>query len=292
MKPSLIVFGNCQAEIIKGYFDRFPSLCDAYDIVYARSYNHPVEGAAPPLSADLLERCAILLEQKGIREEFGQSAMLPETCLIRRFPTLGLKLLWPLECYDDRNRPEEGFPFGRFPYGDRVALQLAREGWTGEAGLRRYREASRPELGDLNRLLQEETERLTGTDALCDISMGDYILKNFRQKRLFWTSNHPTLDLLVDAFDALMRTMPLSEPTLEGYDRVLDDLRAESHFQDYHQPIHPTVAEHFGLEWCSSEMSYNYHNRAQWNFEEFMIRYLKYEEDEDDFSSYEVQRAF
>ena len=85
------------------------------------------------------------------------------------------------------------------------------------------------------------------------------------------------VEFLGDLFDALMQSLPVHVPADAEYGCLLDGLRGEAYFQDYHQPVHPAVIEHFGLEWCRADMEYNYHNRARWDFAEFMARYINYD---------------
>ena len=61
-------------------------------------------------------------------------AQLPAGCPVVRFPSFLVTGLWPFECPDPRGVPDAAFPYTRYPLGDMIALEIARQGLRGRAG--------------------------------------------------------------------------------------------------------------------------------------------------------------
>src|SRR5271170_6467291 len=166
-KPIVIVYGNCQAGLFADSFHNFSGTASEWDVHYIMSFVHPAEPQHQVSRADVA-RCALVLEQLDnahplpgwLRED------LPVNVPIARFPPIDFNLLWPFNFDDPRNISEPpDYPFGRFPYGDRVVIELLCEGLTGRALWQAYQERSLARLPDLKRLRGLEAQRLVARDA-------------------------------------------------------------------------------------------------------------------------------
>jgi hypothetical protein len=259
MTENVLVYGNCQA----GVFAQVPQtlLNGDYSVWHIMSFAHPTE---PPVtvSQQELDTVKLVLEQVDAGRPMAESlgAKIPETASIVRFPPLDFNLLWPFNFNDPRNISEPpDYPFGRFPYGDRIVVELLREGLAGSALWDAYCDRSIARLPDLVRLRAHERTRLTARDGESDVKMAELLMSEFTCKRLFWTVNHPTGWLLGKLLGEVL-ALCQSSLRIDGDVR----LKAESIFRDYEPfdalavPIHPEVANQLKLRWWNSDQVYRY----------------------------------
>jgi hypothetical protein len=279
-KPAILVYGNCQAQVLGGQFNNFQSSSapEGWDVICIVSFDHPTE-APRQISDDDLKRCVVVFEQADSGHPFPQRLRdaLNGTKIIR-FPPLDFNLYWPFNFNDPRNVSEPDFPWGRFPYGDRVVIELLREGLAGDGLWQQYQARSLSRLPDLNRLEQLETRRLQARDAACDVVMADLVLSSYRDRPLFWTINHPSGWLLGHVLKRMMAAArePLELSENDGQ-RAFEILSAWDPFSNNQQPIHPEIARRLGLAWCTPERRYRYLDGNELTFEEFMVRYINFQ---------------
>ena len=258
MTALVIIYGNCQAQVLgamsSGLFDSH------YEFVHIPSVASITALALPD---DAFARCNILLEQVGATQSFPFLDRLPPGVRIIRFPPLNLLALWPFTCADPRNRPEPPeFPFGRYPYGDRIALQIWEQGLRGPDAVANYAEASSRALPDTNRLLQMEFKRFELIETGCDVKISDYLRQNIRLNRLFYTYNHPTMKLIHILFKRIWQTIEYDKVTSlhrlldEHQTRFLSDGNSWRPFENHQQPIFPQLARDLNLEWWGEDIRY------------------------------------
>ena len=256
-KPTLIVYGNCQAEAVHAILHRHPRIRDHFRPIYLRSFDHPVDGWQQLPAADVAA-CAVLFEQHD-RREFPHRELLPEDCRTVKFPAMDLNVLWPFNRVNPYNRPEPpDFPFGRFAYGDSVIVDCIERGMRAREILEYYLERWDEYAPNLDRLLSLERARLAHRDAQCDIKMGHYVIEHFSQQRLFWTVNHPTNALVCQLIVDLMNTAFADEPpvTRDEIDATRNQYFEADPLGAISVPVHPKVAEHFHLEWYDPKERY------------------------------------
>ena len=202
---------------------------------------------------------------------------LPAKVPVVTFPSFFMPCLWPFECVETRMRPEAGHPWGRYPLGDMIGLELARAGMGGPLAVAAYMDLSARKLPDMRVRLQRDLGRIRGYDAHCDVQLADYVESSFRHEHLFWTNGHVS----GAAMHALVsRVADAARPYLGG-----TALRARSRLAGLadsgglgvHQlPIHPLVAEALGLEFWQADMAYRW-DTQHWTFFEYMERYIEYD---------------
>ena len=268
-----IVHGNCQAEAITVVLDKDPIVSSILKIVYSRSYIHPVEGKWKQRQRDVA-RCAVLYEQHD-PEGFPKRAALPENCITVQFPSLDLNVLWPFTCANPYNRPEPpDFPFGRFPYGDRVIIAAIDQGMKAADIADYYLNGWDRFKVDLDRLLAIDTARLNARDQHCQVRMAPYIVENFSKKRLFWTVDHPTTTVLEELVEELLKASGRVDPHLADAD-IASTLAlyfgARGPLGHTDVPIHPHIAEHFGLAWYDPQENVRLWDGNELSLEDYVI---------------------
>jgi hypothetical protein len=279
-KASLIMYGNCQAGVFADSFKSFASVAiHQWDMYYVMNFIHPSQPQQRIADEDLA-RCTLVIEQLDTANPLPAwlRERLPHHVKIIRFAPLDFNLYWPFNITDPRNVSEPpDYPFGRFPYGDRIVVELLREGLTGRALWRAYQERSSARLPDPARLLDLEAQRLIARDAAADIRVADLVLSNYREVPLFWTINHPTGWLLGRVLGRLLRAA--REPLGLREDpepRAIKLFSSWEPFGHQHQPVHPELARRSELTWWTPERKYRYFDGSDLTFEEFMLRYINF----------------
>ncbi len=237
-----------------------------------------------PLCAvpDAARRAVLVWEQYDqrpsvpLREEL--LSIIPQNCLVVKFPAVAMNAFWPLRVKDPRNVPEPGFPWGRFPLGDRIALRIAKLGLSPSDSYSRYVEESYAVMPDVRHLLELERSVFATRDAACDIIMGDVVFARLRDTYQFWTHGHLAISLMSTL---LLRLLERSASVLGATDAVT---RAElaTVFTRYpgqgamQLPIHPAVIDQLGLTFVDQQSRYRWFGNA-WTFEEYMTRNILFE---------------
>ncbi len=266
-KRTLIVAGNCQGSFLQKALLESPELSDTYDIIYFRNFRKQDQGVLKPRH---MAQCAILLEQIAHQApELPNKEFAPTDCKIITFPILWMNSLWPSMIDDPRNRPLPGWPAGPFPYGDRFMLNLLQQGMTPAKAVDHYFELDLSAKVDLDRFHEINVAKAEQLDARADVPLGKYVFDSFRQSNLFVTRNHPSISMLHHIRDRIFEALGVKPPES-------DLLLASGGMGQIHVPIHPSVAEHFGLEWYSPDYLYSYFGE-QLTAREYFMRYAAFE---------------
>ena len=248
-KPTIVVAGNCQARNLHRCLTESPELSENYDLVYVRNFRKGDQGAVRPKD---INRCAFLLEQVAHKApELPIKEYLPANCQVIRFPILWLGSLWPMATADPRNRPTERHPTGPFPYGDKMVLKLVEQGLSPDEVAERYLAMDPRDEMDLDRYHEIVTAKLVDLDRRSEVKGGTHVLENFRKTQLLVTPNHPNVPLIRFMRDQVFGHLGVKPPES-------DLVEAMASLDDFHLPIHPAVAKHFGLEWYDEAQEFRY----------------------------------
>ena len=249
-KPTLLVYGNCQAGAVSAIFGADPALAEAYCVHYLPSFDDRVSGSRN-LAPGVIGRTVLLLEQFDANP-FPYRDQLPPHCAKIVFPSVDLNLLWPLRCANPLNdQPTDATPWGHYPEGDRIIIDCVQRGLTADETIAHYRGHAHEHLPNLNRYAEMEKARLQAREAKCDVVMSDFVFERLSSDRLFWTANHPTS---VSLRELCGRLLAAAEPALPescfvDIDRSLTMFPQEGPLGFLSVPIHPLIVEHFNLRW-------------------------------------------
>lgn len=276
-QKTLLVYGNCQAEALFNLMQKDALVSSLFRVLYYPSFEAP-GGTRVPLSPDDLSRCALFFSQHD-PEPFPYADQLPENCLIVHFPSVDFNLLWPFNCINPYNKPEfPQFPWGRFPYGDRVILECVKSGMAAGDILEYYLTGWEQYKPDLKRLARLEEGRLISRDGHCEVQMAQWVLERFRRERLFWTVNHPTQMLLCEVLQGLFRAAAGLEPALQNADiRKTSQVYfpAGEQLSIANIPIHPALAEELQLEWYDPGQTFKVFGEV-YSYEEYFREMIEY----------------
>jgi hypothetical protein len=278
-RAAIVIYGNCQAEFMGLLLSRTPSIAARFDVAVAS--NNVDAGAALSAIAPYADRTVLYWEQLDVRPE------IPVRDAVRRalrsdrttvlYPALSMIGFWPFFVKDARNQPEPGFPYGRYPAGDRVAIEVAGMGLAENDAFDCYMEMSRQKMPDVRMLIARDLDMQARRDAACDVKMCDFVSENLRSAYQFWTRGHLATCVLAEL---LLRLLEKSRSVIATLDNELSELQAVyEQFPgqgDFQHPIHPLVIEQLDLEFVNASTTYNWLGQS-WTFEQHMKRYLAFD---------------
>jgi tetratricopeptide (TPR) repeat protein len=271
------VYGSCQANYLAKLANHTPALAQRFQFVPVLNHAAPGE-KVPPVPRDV-EDAALVWEQYDersnllAREELR--ARVPTGTRVVTFPPTIVFGLWPFAFPDPRNQPEPGFAFGRYPWGDRIGLEIAKMNLPASDVYDRYMELSRQKMPDVATLIARDRAVAEKRDQCCDVKMADYVFENLRARHLFWTWGHVSNAL---ALELLRRLWRQSED-------VVGELTAEAEFElervgelipgngAEQLPIHPDVVRALDLSFGGPDAQYDWFGQ-RWTFQEYITRYI------------------
>jgi len=256
-KRRLFVYGNCQGGWLAGALSQTAGIAEQFEIVYLSDYAGGPPPDHPVHQPDFFSTCAVVIWQTASAckpPEF--LARLPAACRQIRYPTLWLKLLWPTYAVDPRNQPEKDFPWGRYPYGDRLVMRLLDQGVALADLAKRYVETDLNTVVNLERFSTMALAELRFNDQQSDIAITPFIEANFRRQKLFGTVNHPTYLVLTQIYRGVVSQL-LGRPAAEG---TALPPNATALLGAQETPLHPQIIDYFKLEWTFPGMKWLYHS--------------------------------
>jgi hypothetical protein len=276
MKPTLIVYGNCQAGVIANFARQQSALRLDYEVHYWQNFQHAAH-LSKSVSEDAVRRCRVLWIQHQERSPFPADALLPDNVERHTFPPLDTNALWPFRAHDAvLARPEPpDYPFGRFPYGDRILMEIADSGGDFFDAPALYREREQALLLDPARIARIEDARLQRRDAACSVKMNGEIAEATKTVRTFWTPNHPTWNLLRILIEKLVLTsFPAAGDSTHPYHHSTDGVRWDHTLAAFHCPISEAVAQGLGLAWWTPDISHRIYDKLRVRAEEYQRLYV------------------
>jgi tetratricopeptide (TPR) repeat protein len=255
-KQRVLLYGNCQGGWLANALLKTPAISARYELTYLSDYterpkDHPIH------SPDFLPSCSCVIWQtaSGCKPP-DFLAGIATGCRQIRYPTLWLQLLWPTYAVDPRNLPEPGFPWGRYPYGDRLVMKLLAAGVPPEDVPKRYSETDLNTIVNLERFTEMSLAAMRFNDKQSDIVIAPFIERTFRKRKLFGAVNHPTQLILTQLYHGLVAAL-LEEPLASEHPipaNASDTLGTEE------IPLHPQIISHHQLEWAQPGMKWRYHS--------------------------------
>lgn len=247
-----------------------------YEVVYYQSFDHPTDGLAS-IDPDVMRRCQIFWRQFDEGAQFNFDGETPENMREVVFASVDLGILWPYQTHDPVFTSEENFPYGMFPYGDRLLIQASQAGEGEEAGYQRWQDLRANHEFSFDRYLDMEMQRLVKREQNTEVRFAAYLLSRFRTERLLWTYNHPTGRMFAVILNRIVAaTFPESrKPDHSLYkigDRIFEhwDPLADS----FQVPIYPETADALELQWWSPDDSYYFHHGERLSTEQFAKKYI------------------
>jgi hypothetical protein len=270
---SILVVGVCQARQIGRILTAVPYLANHFNVCAIEICADPRDGSVSVPPPEILDTCECAYFQLGMTDALP-SYMEPLIAQgkTQRFPLLTCQALWPAHTELHRSQPEPGLVWGRFPYCDRVLIDLLETGQSDERIVEQYMRIDLARMFDLDRLVELWHWSIGELDKSCDVPMAEIQWREWKQIRHYWAVSHPTNQLLGRVLRTLLSRTIGRVPQKE----LLESLR-NNELNQFMTPIHPSVAHHFGLKWYSPDDLYTWPDGPftirQWALEH--VRYTR-----------------
>ena len=213
-RTRVLIVGNCQAQTIHEALARSGEFDDRLDVKYhfvALQQNLHEAGRAELESSDVL-----LVQDIRDWENYPLRPYIQDGVRIIKFPLLHFASLWPFDHYNgpgDKEAYEREWPNLTFLYHDGLLARLRKEIPDREERLLAYRSLSVDGIINFTRLHDFEKRRLIAMDEQFGCEIGQFILDNFRRRRLFYTTNHPNGHITGMLMQYLLRQLGIDRAT-------------------------------------------------------------------------------
>jgi hypothetical protein len=251
----MVIIGNCQSETLRQGFAHIEALNRRFETKY---HFVDLQQNQRDFVARDLEHCDILLVQ-DLRnwDTFPLRDCVPPAADIIKFPLVRFASLWPFDGWNgpgDREAHNREAPNLTFSYLDGLLGRLRKEIPDKEARFQAYRALEWPGIVNYRRLHQMEERRLAASDKQFGVAIGDFILTNFRKRRIFHTTVRPNWQVFNLLLQYVAKAVSVSEPVslTEKVDVMLREPQV---------PVHPKVARDLGVRWANEKTRYGVHGR-------------------------------
>src|SRR5262249_15598732 len=147
-------------------------------------------------------------------EDYPLRPFVPSRVEIIKFPCLRFASLWPFDGYNglpDRKAEAQEAPNLNFLYFDGLLGRLRKEIPDKNQRFEVYRTLALDRVPNFLRLHELETDRLTKMDKQFHGTIGQFILESFRDHQIFYTTNHPNIDVFVLLMQQVMKTIGVKQ---------------------------------------------------------------------------------
>lgn len=267
-RPVIACLGNCQSGTIRGMLQAVPEISRDHEIVFVRN-RHDFAALKPRL------RACILQVTHGWDGFVLSQDDLPAGATLIRYPAALATWLWPTIPFQRRNKDvkAEGGVYQQYPYTicDDLALRLVEDGVPRERFVEAYFEIDLTRRYPLDRLRDINAAKAGQIDARADFGIWGQIERHGAEQQLFRTANHPDGPLMAYIMAAILERLPFVTDTAH-VERLAAQWRTGYGVQPVEAPVHPQVAEHFGLEWAPPDRRWAFWSEGRFTFEERLLR--------------------
>ncbi|MGC8524976.1 MAG: WcbI family polysaccharide biosynthesis putative acetyltransferase [Acidibrevibacterium sp.] len=266
--------GNCQIDTIyRAYRDYILPFAEE-EVRYIEAYQDISESDRDFLiAADVVVAQQFDTKQKTNVEDFDLKAK------IHRVPYLAATgIYWP---YGGFGHPKDNDykHIPRYsPYncerGDLYLNWLLEKNVSPKECVKRYLNEDINKIAKLDRRLEMSLAAIKARDEPCGYGIAAYIRETFQKELLFSTVGHFRRSLALFLINELFGRMEVEPKLIERLNTLYP---GNPHGSNDITPIHPQVAEHFGLGFITKNQSYRYSFEGRFTFAEYCTRYVRYE---------------
>ncbi len=254
-KQLCIIHANCQGDSLKGLLLNSPAFGNLFHIEKYTNYLHE------EIPDSSLKNCAIFLYQQ-LGEQWGDQATsallqkLPPHTQSLCIPNMFFNGYWPLWTNATH-----------MAYGD-ILLEYLSESGLGIAEIVHiYLHGNINAKYNLEQLVQKSRDKEIEKEKYLSITTLDIIDTYWREEQLFHTVNHPGPRLMLHMTDSILKHFGLGQVP-QSTRKALENLDEE-----FIQPIHPQVGQHFNLPFATTEQLYNVYGQRL-TFEQYAKAYV------------------
>jgi len=272
---SIVIFSNCQGEAIQ---NALKSILLGTDIPVhlVSSYKDFTKE-----QADQLSQCTVLIEQVQANERAPINDYVKQGTPRFRFPVMYTSALWPFS-QSDRGFEPEGRPklFGS-PINDSQLAHFIDSGLSVDDALSQYSSLDYKKLTELELQFEKNRASILRLEQSADIALWADVERRFTLEPTFHCFYHPYASVMYPAAKEACRfAVEHVGADASVVDGVLNRWLENDAFDLHQAPVHPSVAEFFGLKWVKADTRYRLRYQGALKFSEFWRLYLTNEVDE------------
>lgn len=279
-KPFLFLYGNCQMNRLNGGLIRQPEVTRLFEVRRVPNFNAFGEDADPQHMRQVAEfereaaNTRVIIYQAEAWDKNSDLIMgrLPADCVRIPIFSVALSTLWPFYFKDMAIRKVKwpGHAGDYFPHGDSYLTRQVKSGAEPEDIVRNYLALDVNAMTPLDEWRATNIANLRKKEETTAVRIADHIEAEFASRRSFWTINHATNGIFRLMVGQLLEALGL--PDLDG--PAGEQFSGQIGFGDMlHQPVHPSIIEHYGLSWLRPDNVYK-HWDDELTFEELVRRYV------------------
>ena len=266
-RPIIACLGNCQSGAIRAFLLTVPEISRDYDVVLIHRPTEAFEALRPRVRA-VIQQMTHGWDEFRLTEDD-----LPADAVMIRYPAMLQNYLWPMIPFQKRRTAGDSVTKTQlFPYTvcDDLVLRLVADGVGKDQLLDRYFAVDISKKYPLDRLHAINAAKAKQIDDMSDFGLWDQIENGGHTMR---TANHPAGGLMAHVLERIVERLPLED---RDYALKLARARAEGiGIQNLDAPIHPHVADHFGLDWAK-DRRWAFWHEGVFTFEEHLLRLYDY----------------
>ena len=251
-KQLCVIQANCQADGLVRLLCNSPEFNSRFTL---RRYTNFLREPVPPGE---MEACSVFIYQHlGDKWKETSSAVLlgrlnPKARVLK-IPNMLFKGYWP---FWTNNSPSE---FGDFFLDQLIAMKLSKS-----EIMHVYLHGRLDNKFDLEGMLAESVETERAKEKGCVVQTVDWILERFRNEMLFFSINHPNMELLKLVAGEIFRELDLPEPAA---------LRVPNLYPEFTVPVHPQLGRICGIKFAGADARYNVFGKMK-TCEEYTSNYI------------------
>lgn len=245
-----IVHANCQGEPLIERLNLCPEFAARFSCRLFTNY------VREPIPDRDLVRCSLFLYQH-LGPHWNE---LASDALLSKLPKSGRSLCVPNMFFKGYWPTWSGK--GGFDYRCELLDGYIDRGLSEDEAILLYLRTDLAAKYDLDEVLRETLRLERGREALTPVKYMHLVEERFGAERLFNTVNHPGPLLMDHAAAGVLRELGLPVPDPDEFAALGDP------FPEFEQPIHPSVAAHFGWGFAGPRTEYEIYGRkltfARW----------------------------
>ena len=272
----IVVYGNCQAGAVFNTLNCTPVISDDYQLIY-----HDLWPDTERLEKECLEMVSadiVLIQSISNWRNHPLCGKMPDNVRVIEFPFVYFAAIWPFDSFvfgpDKRMLSAkqlfsaQGFVVPH-PTEDGLIARLREIDDDPALIYKKYLDWDHSFLSNIVRYASFEEARLLKMDRDMGMTIGKYVIDNYRQKKLFHALIHPTWDLIERL------SLGILNKIIPGFS--MKDVGSHPDYCSTHEvPVHPKIIRDLGLDWVSENDYYNVHGHKIANFETWYSGYCKF----------------
>jgi len=246
---TVVIVGNCIAEGIAAGLSSAKAAKSKFRFVAIPLHLRSLEERES--LALIAEASHVFVQQLGVVDWTLINSTMAPSGKTFSFPSLVLRSLWPFDSDNGyRDDVAQALPEGRIRHFDGALAKLRQIEPDKKKRILRYREL---DFGFSKRVdITAETQRefLKHIDENSDTRIGRFIEQNYRDRRLFYNSTHPSEIVFQELCAYCWRKLELP-----GAPPAFTDIDG---WKEWSVPVHPGIARRLGLVWAHESTRYRY----------------------------------